>query len=270
MHDIPVGSDVSVVVDVPDEYGRVALLSDVHGNAAALDAVLGEVEAAGVDAVCHLGDLTWGPHPHEVLERLAALPVPVHHVRGNAERLLVDVAAGRAPHDSPRFAWIIDRLGVDGLAGIGAFPPSLRIRIGAVGALRLCHGSPRSDIELLTPGRDPEAVREAASGLDGERGFAHGHTHVQYRREVGHLLVIAPGSVGESYGEAGPGARWALAGDGIDGGVELRTTAYDVDAAIASARAVGYPGVERYEEILRRPPTLEWLEADAATRGFAE
>ena len=71
---------------------RVAVLSDVHGNAEALEAVLAEL-GAEADLVVFGGDLTWGPLPEETLELVARLHVPARFVRGNAERALLEPAA---------------------------------------------------------------------------------------------------------------------------------------------------------------------------------
>ena len=66
---------------------RVAALPDVHGNAAALEAVLAEVRRERVDAIVFCGDLTWGPLPNETLELVRAITLPTHFVRGNADRM---------------------------------------------------------------------------------------------------------------------------------------------------------------------------------------
>ena len=73
-----------------DRAGRVAVLSDVHGNPFALEAVLAEVAREEPNLVVFGGDLTWGPLPHETLELVWALELPTRFVRGNAERLLLE------------------------------------------------------------------------------------------------------------------------------------------------------------------------------------
>ena len=68
---------------------RVAVVSDVHGNLPALEAVLAEVEAADVDAVVCCGDVVGGAFSAEVLDRLAALP-EIRFVRGNGDRMVLE------------------------------------------------------------------------------------------------------------------------------------------------------------------------------------
>ena len=76
------------------------------------------------------------------------------------------------------------------------------------------------------------------------------HTHMQYDRRVGETRLLNPGSVGLPY-EPEPGhAYWAMLGPDV----ELRRTAYDLDAAIERLRAGGMPTFERIEELMRTPP----------------
>ena len=72
---------------------RVAVLSDVHGNAVALEAVLRELPAVEAELVVVGGDLTWGPLPDETIALVEGLEVPVVLVRGNAERALLEPSA---------------------------------------------------------------------------------------------------------------------------------------------------------------------------------
>lgn len=86
---------------------RIAVLADIHGNLPALEAVLAEVDRAGVDAVVLNGDLATGPMPAETLDRLAALGDRAVWVRGNADRELVEAYdKGRADPDLPDIARI--------------------------------------------------------------------------------------------------------------------------------------------------------------------
>jgi hypothetical protein len=88
---------------------------------------------------------------------------------------------------------------------------------------------------------------------------------VQYRRDLGELLVVAPGSVGLPYGVATPGARWAL----LDGPrVELCTSPYDVELAITACERSGFPATS-WAPVLRAPMPLAEVEEDATARGFS-
>src|SRR5262245_32497793 len=96
---------------------RLAVISDIHGNAVALDAVLRDLEGVGPDAVVNLGDaIQGGPQPREVVERLRAMAAPV--VMGNADAYLLGLPTSEENFDEARKArldevrrWTLGRLG---------------------------------------------------------------------------------------------------------------------------------------------------------------
>jgi predicted phosphodiesterase len=83
---------------------RVAVLAHIHGNLPALDAVLGDIDAVGVDAIVLNGDIATGPMPAETLDRLAELGEKAIWVRGNANRELVAAYDGVLNPDLPEAA----------------------------------------------------------------------------------------------------------------------------------------------------------------------
>jgi diadenosine tetraphosphatase ApaH/serine/threonine PP2A family protein phosphatase len=91
------------------------------------------------------------------------------------------------------------------------------------------------------------------------------HVHLSYDRNVDGIRLVGPGSVGLPYeGRAGY-AYWALLGPDV----ELRRTAYDVDAAVARMRATDDPSVEAIVERMLGPPSRDEVIADAEERVFA-
>jgi predicted phosphodiesterase len=249
---------------------RVALVSDVHGNVPALAATLAEIESADVDAVAFLGCLTWGPGPLQVLEMAWSVPVPTFFVRGNGERAALELADGTRRPERAVDAWMVAAHGRSGIEAIRAFQPVIVLEVGGLGPVWLCHGSPRSDIELLTPVTPEGRLRQAFDGVTGSV-VAHGHTHLQYERNAAGKRVVGAGSVGLPYGDGPSGARWAVLGPDV----ELRVTPYDLALAAQAAQAArsqGYPAdaAERYLQTLRRPPSQAELEADAESREFSD
>jgi diadenosine tetraphosphatase ApaH/serine/threonine PP2A family protein phosphatase len=250
-------------VDVIDAGQEVlACLADVHGNTAALDAVLASEDFALAGAVAFLGCTTTGPDPRGVLERCAELKMPVFHLAGNGERRVMDLTSGVRPVEREVDEWLVAAHGDDELATIGSWPGGLRVTHPPAGGLRLCHGSPRSDIELLTSLTGDDRLREATNGVD-EAVVVHGHTHVQYRRNAIGKVITGAGSVGLPYA-AGPGARWALISDQV----RLVVTPYDLDQAAALIAATGYPG-DVYLKTLRQPPSPEAKTAEAEKLVFS-
>ena len=243
----------------------VAALYDVHGNLPALDAVLADEAFARADAVVVGGDVAAGPLPAEVLDRLAALAPPVRWVRGNADREVVaHFDGGDTDHslygpDAPAeradafAAGRITRAHRDLLAG---FEDVVRLD----GAL-YCHGSPRSDEEIITALTPEARLAPMLAGVQ-EALVVCGHTHHQFELRAGAQRVVNAGSVGMPYeGEAG--AYWLLV---VDGEPDLRRTDYDVDAAAPALRASGFPDVDD----LIRESLLEPVDSAFVARHFED
>ncbi len=222
---------------------RIAALYDIHGNLPALEAVLAELDAAGVDHILVGGDLVAGPFPAECLDGLEAYGDRVSFVRGNADR---EVLAGGADER----AWCLEALGPEGARRVADWPLTVSLDVQGLGPVLFCHATPRDDEAFITSLTPDEAVAEALSGVD-EDVVVYGHIHVQYERGEGPRLVN-PGSVGWPH-EGRPGAYWALFGPDV----EFRRTEYDVEGAVVRIRATGYPGVDFMVETLFSPPTPE-------------
>src|SRR5262245_45411472 len=154
---------------------RVAVISDVHGNAVALEAVLAEIDAEAPDLVVSCGDLTWGPLPEDTLEVVGRLSTPTVFVRGNAERALLE----GSEEPTPRERWLREHHSEQAMAFLDTFVEQAVVEVAELGPVRFCHGSPRSDEELVTPETPEERVRELSAAIS-ERVLVTAHTHLQF------------------------------------------------------------------------------------------
>ncbi|GGK97552.1 metallophosphoesterase family protein [Mangrovihabitans endophyticus] len=231
---------------------RVAVLSDIHGVLPALRAVLHEPDVAGADRIVLTGDIAAGPLPVETLDALVELGERALWVRGNAERELVQLAhGGDTAIPDPIAPWAAAALRADQVTLLDGLPSVQRLDLGALGATVFCHATPRDDEEVALVDSRMERWIEVLSTLDDQVAtVVCGHTHMPFARLVDRRLVVNPGSVGMPYGTSG--AHWALL-DGDTGGVTLRRTRFDAEAAFAELRACsGYPEVGRWaDEYLR-------------------
>src|SRR5207248_5767334 len=131
---------------------------------------------------------------------------------------------------------------------LDGFAPTVALEVDGLGAAVFCHGSPRSDTEIVTRVTADGRLREILFGIH-DRVVVCGHTHQQFDRSVDGLRVINAGSVGVPY-EGQPGAYWALLGPDV----QLRRTEYDLDQAVAQLRAGGFPDLhEMLKESLLEP-----------------
>ncbi|WP_157596880.1 metallophosphoesterase family protein [Streptacidiphilus rugosus] len=247
---------------------RVAVLSDVHANVTALESVLAEPDVRAADLLVFCGDITWGPEPERTHALIAALGDRALAVRGNGDRFAAEIAAGVREPGSPRERWIPARHSAAATRFVAGLPFSLLVEIETLGPVLFCHGSPRSDNELVTPATPADRFAAlAASAPAGARTIVTGHTHLQFDRAVAGLRSVNPGSVGLPFHRGMPGtAYWALLGPDVS----LRSTRYDVSAALARTRATGDPAADRIAELLLRPPSPEEIITDAESRVFAD
>jgi predicted phosphodiesterase len=238
---------------------KIAALYDVHGNLPALEAVLAEVEA---ETILVGGDAVLGPMPAETLRLLRERGATF--IRGNCDR---EVAAPAWTDDetwTARVRWVREQLTQEELAFLRGLPHPLSLEIEGLGPVLFCHGTPRSDEEIITAITPPKRLDPILDGVQ-EEVIVCGHTHVQFDRVVGEIRIVNAGSVGMAY-EGGPGiSAWARLGPTV----ELRQSRYDNEAAAEVVRASGFPGADEFvQEYILDAPAAE--QATAHFEALAE
>lgn len=219
---------------------KVAALYDVHGNVPALEAVLAD-GAAEADAIVFGGDLIWGAWPRETLELARSLGGRARFIMGNTDRRSL------TDDDDPSGLWVQERLDEEDRSFVLSWPLTLPLD----GAL-YCHGTPRSDTEVVTPVSPESFWQEVLAGV-AEEIVVCGHFHYQYDERHGGHRVVNAGSVGNP--TVRPVAWWAM----LDGGqVELRTTEYDTRATAQAWLETGFPRTDFVDELLE-PESFEQL-----------
>ncbi len=234
---------------------QIAVISDIHGNCVALDAVLEDLKPRRVNHLVCLGDaIQGGPQPKQVIARLHENGCPV--VMGNADAWLLSGGETGEPASADRRTklqavrvWSLAQLNSADRAFIGQFQPTVKIE-GAGGAGLLCfHGSPASSHDIILPSLPEDEFRRllepyAASILAG------GHTHLQQIRRIGDHFFFNPGSVGVSYRHEQPEGRfrfdpWAeyavLTLEPGRTGLEFRRVPFDAGDLIEAFRGSGRP-----------------------------
>ncbi len=233
---------------------RVAAISDIHGNLPALEAVLAEIDAEGVDEILVCGDTAHGPWPAEVVDLL--VDRGARCVRGNADREVI----ARSDRYGPLPAWSADRLGESRLAVVSGWPLTLEATVDELGSVLVCHSTPTSEDPIYTR-LTPDAELAELLGPVSADLMLCGHTHMQYDRTLSSgLRAVNPGSVGIPY-EGRRGAYWAMLGPDV----EFRRTEYDVEAAVAAIEVMGVPVDGPMLALLLEPPdadrTSEYFES---------
>ena len=245
---------------------RLAVLSDVHGNLPALDAVLSDAEAQEpIDAYWVLGDLAaFCPWPSESIARLRAL-TNVSFVQGNTDRYLV---TGRRPWVPIRseaewsgvvdrlaqrdasFRWTVERLSHDDFEFLRDMPLRIEANLPGCGRTIAVHANAIDDETFLDPDATDEEMRPFFAALDAAL-ILYGHTHRPLDRVIDGWRLVNPGSIGLPF-DGDPRPSYALLEHGEDECRVLhRRVDYDVEETVAGMERLGHPEAERIVKRLR-------------------
>jgi len=253
---------------------RAALISDVHGNPIALEAVLTDVAAqGGVDEHWLLGDFAAIGHaPVAALERAARLP-NARFLRGNTDRYLATGALppptpdqvradpallGRALEVAKTFAWTQGALAATGWLGwLDALPVEHRLTLPDGTRVLLVHAAPGTDDGR---GVRPDAGDEELAGLVAGQAVdlvCVGHTHWPVDRTVDGVRVVNLGATSNSYLPGGDASYAMLDADGRGYRLWHRRVPYDHGAVLAALDQVRHPAaafIARFQRGEVKPP----------------
>jgi predicted phosphodiesterase len=233
----------------------LGLISDIHGNLLALEAVLAELEREPLDRLICLGDVVAGPRANESLARIRELGCPV--IMGNWDAWSVDgMPEPSSPVEEKLYtigAYWAERLGDDDREFIRTFVPTveLELELEPGNTLLSFHGSPTSYDHWIVATTPDEEVARMLGGAAAPL-LAGGHTHLQMVRRYSDSLFVNPGSVGLPFElwspedvRIAPRAEYAVI-EATDGRltVELRRTTYDVEAHLRGGLESGMPYAE--------------------------
>jgi predicted phosphodiesterase len=182
---------------------RLALISDIHGNDIALQAVLDDINQKGAEAIVCLGDVAaLGPRPGETVRMIQDLDCPC--IMGNHDAFMNDPELINSYTDIPEVVeavdWCRDRLTGEDLSFIASFAPSLEIGLDNDFTMSVFHGTPQSYMNNLLAETPPDDLDRMLDSQTAQMA-ACGHTHVQMLRQHRGMLIVNPGSVGLPYQE---------------------------------------------------------------------
>jgi predicted phosphodiesterase len=230
---------------------QYAVISDVHANIWALEAVLTDIARRGLDQIINLGDTLYGPlEPQAVAECL--MKVPLVSIRGNQDRQLLEQPISPV---SPIQAYVLQDLSSRSPDWLAAQPATRLV----ADSLFLCHGTPSSDhtylLETITPAggflQEPAAIQAALTEVH-QAVLLCGHSHIPRILQLpAGPLIVNPGSVGlPAYSDdlpvahkmetGSPHARYAIIAKTAAGwSVEQIAVPYDWYKAASRARRLG-------------------------------
>lgn len=241
---------------------KIAIISDIHGNNEALDAVLKDIEGQKCDKIFCLGDLAMaGPEPSKVVNRVKDLLKndKFFLIQGNTDEKLgtynekfEKVLDEHVPVMASAYRADLKDLTSDDKEFLANLPENLIVDENGV-KIMLCHGSPRKNDENITGDLSIEKVEEMVANADAEVIFC-GHTHVPcgFATNTG-KTVVNVGSVGRPFSE-NPKACYSIINiaDNGDYEIEHRLIKYDIETAAKKLENRGFDGCKKLAAMLRK------------------
>ena len=226
---------------------RVAVVTDIHGNLAALEASLERIEKMGIESIYCGGDLVgYGPHPNDVCALIEDRGIPA--IYGNYDyaigRDLEDCGcAYRDPHDrelgQESVKWTLANTDQRSKDFMRRLPFDLRFDLGGHD-VRLVHGSPRKVNEYLFEDKPARTFERIAAGAECEV-LVFGHTHQPWVHEYGGVLFVNCGSVGKPKDGDRRAAFAVLDARSSSVEVEIERVEYDAQSVAREVAAAGLP-----------------------------
>jgi predicted phosphodiesterase len=244
---------------------RVGLIADIHGNLLALDAVLAELAAEGVDEIVCLGDVAVGPQTAEALERIAE--IPCRTVLGNWDKYVVDGFPSPRSELERKFIemgeWWSEQLGSEHRDVIRGFEQVVEVALTPATKLLAFHGSPRSLEDGILSTTPDDEVERMLVGFHAPLMVA-GHTHFAMARQHGSGLLVNPGSVGLPFSRLAPVMRMlpctqyaVVSAEDDRFSVELRRSSFDAAALVRLIRETGVPHGEWWADLWTIDPRAD-------------
>lgn len=239
---------------------KFAVISDIHGNLYALEAVLEDIEQENCDNIFCLGDLAMaGPEPNETIELVKQMNWEI--IQGNTDKMIAEYTDEMAENLTKAFPVMGNALKNDvsvisdeNKEYLKNLPENLEFNIGRIPVM-LVHGSPRRNNEDILPDMDMNLVEEMIQDTDARLIFC-GHTHLPcgYQTDSG-KTVVNVGSVGRPFTEK-PEACYAIVTfDDMGFGIEHRFVEYDNVSASNKLKERDFEGADKLAQMLIKPET---------------
>jgi putative phosphoesterase len=232
---------------------RVAVVSDIHANLTALEAVIADLKEVGPDLVVHGGDLLLGGggHQAEVVDRIRDLGWPGVH--GNTDEVLWHPARAAEHLQGAAFQRMREIVAEHIAATLGAIGPERLQWLRALPLrwtgeeLTVVHAGPHSVWRAPSADASDDELTNAYSAL-GTRRVVYGHIHRSFVRRLPSFTIANSGSVTLSY-DGDPRSAYAVVDDDE---ITIRRVQYDIEREVAALFEVGYPYATWIADMLRK------------------
>lgn len=230
---------------------RVAIISDIHGNQVALDAVLQDLaQQPTIDQLVIAGDLCLnGPCPREVLATVRGLNCPV--LQGNVDTEVVSQVPKKTSKKYSIIEWTRQQIGREGVDYLASLLPEYRVPNPMGSDLLIVHANPLNQDDAIFPTASDSQLEPLLGKLEPDIGaLAFGHLHIAYVRRWRQLLLVDVGSCGLPRDEDLRASYGILTWQNNVWQAEIRRVEYSVKAVVKQLKNCGMPGVDKRIKIL--------------------
>jgi putative phosphoesterase len=232
---------------------KIAFISDIHGNAIALDAVLNDIENNEVDKIYILGDLCFrGPEPKRSLDLVRSLNCDV--IKGNADEWVVrGINVGEVPDSAIEMMriereWTFSQLDNIDINYLSNLPTELMLEFGRV-KLHAFHATPKSLFEVVQPFDSDEIVQAKMMGNEADI-YIYAHIHKPYIRYIDGKCIINIGSVGLPFDGLNKSSYALVEIKDESFQTTIVRVSYDLKGTLKKFNESGYPNSSQMANVL--------------------
>jgi putative phosphoesterase len=234
---------------------QIAFISDIHGNAIALDAVLKDIEQQGIDKIYVLGDICYrGPEPKRSLDLVRSLHTEV--IKGNADEWVVrGVRAGEVPEQALEMMnterqWILNQLEPSEIDYLNSLPAHLNVRFGDI-EISAFHATPTSLFDVVLPSADDNQIETNLMHTPEAQVYVYAHIHKPYIRFLNGKVIMNIGSVGLPFDGLAKASYGLVEIEDGHLKTSIRRVSYELERVVALYHEVNYPNAEMMSKVIR-------------------
>ncbi|MBU8789407.1 YfcE family phosphodiesterase [Oceanobacillus caeni] len=234
---------------------KIAFISDIHGNATALEAVLEDIEKKNVDKIAVLGDLCFrGSEPKRALDLIRSLNTDV--VKGNADEWVSrGIKEGEVPNEALEIMrkereWTLKQLTTEDIDFLTNLPTQLTIKLSDDIEIHAFHATPNNLFNMVLPNQSDTELAEQLMQQTSADIFLYGHIHLPYVRFINGKCVANLGSVGLPFDGSKNASYLIVEGEDKHFQVSVHRVSYDVDYVIKQLKEKEYPNYEFLRNVL--------------------
>jgi putative phosphoesterase len=233
---------------------KLAFISDIHGNANALEVVLKDIQEQNIDKIYVLGDICYrGPEPQRSLDLVRALNTEV--IKGNADEWVVrgvkqgEVSAQALELMNKERDWTLSQLDTESIDYVHSLPTELKIELEGV-RIHAYHATPQSLFDIVLPDESEETLIESQMVQEADI-YVYAHIHKPFIRYTNGKCIINTGSVGLPFDGLNKASYAMIELNGNNYQTAIIRVDYDVEKVIDQFSGTDYPNKEFMIKILK-------------------